>query len=48
VDVRLATPHVPAGVTQLFRFQAVTPGRALVTFQHSEHSATVIDTVNVQ
>ena len=48
VDVREATPHVPAGVTQLFRFQAVTPGRALVMFRHSEQSATVVDTVDVQ
>jgi hypothetical protein len=48
VDVRLATPHVPAGVTQLFRFQAVRPGRALVTFRHSEQSAAVIDTVDVR
>jgi hypothetical protein len=44
----LATPHVPAGVTQLFRFQVVAPGRALVVFRHSEQSATVIDTVDVQ
>jgi hypothetical protein len=47
-DVSLATPHVPAGVTQLFRFQAVTPGRALVVFRHTEQSAIVIDTVKVE
>ena len=47
-DVSLVTPAVPAGVTQLFRFQAVRPGRAIVTFRHSEQSATVIDTVQVQ
>jgi hypothetical protein len=45
--VRLTPPHVPAGVTQLFRFQAVTPGRAIVVFRHSGHSVTVIDTVDV-
>ena len=44
----LATPHVPAGVTQLFRFQAVARGRAIVVFRHSELSATVIDTVDVR
>ena len=46
--VNLATPHVPAGVTQLFRFQAVTPGRAIVVFRHTDQSATVIDTVDVE
>jgi hypothetical protein len=47
-DVSLATPHVPAGVTQLFRFQAMAPGRAIVVFRHSEQSPTVTDTVDVQ
>jgi hypothetical protein len=47
-EVRLATPHVPAGVTQLFRFEAIAPGRAIVIFRHSEQSPTVIDTVDVQ
>jgi hypothetical protein len=47
-DVSLVTPAVPAGTTQLFRFQALRPGRAIVTFRHSEQSATVIDTVQVQ
>jgi hypothetical protein len=47
-DVRLVTPAVPAGKTQLFRFRALRPGRALVTFRHSEQSATVTDTVEVQ
>jgi hypothetical protein len=47
-DVSLATPHVPAGVTQLYRFEAIAPGRAIVVFRHSEQSFTVIDTVDVQ
>jgi hypothetical protein len=47
-SVSLATPPVPAGLTQLFRFQAVAPGRAIVTFRHSEQSAPVIDTVDVR
>ena len=47
-DVSLAAPHVPAGVTQLFRFQAVGAGRAIVVFRHSEQSPTMIDTVDVQ
>jgi hypothetical protein len=46
--VSLVTPHVPAGITQRFRFQAVAPGRAIVTFQHSERSPTVVDTVDVR
>ena len=48
VDVRLVTPAVPAGKTQLFRFRALRPGRALVTFRHSEQSAVVTYTVEVQ
>jgi hypothetical protein len=47
-DVSLVTPYVPAGKTQLFRFQALRRGRALVTFRHSEQSPTVIDTVDVR
>jgi hypothetical protein len=47
-DVRLAAPHVPAGVTQLFRFRAVGRGRAIVVFRHGERSPTVIATVDVQ
>ena len=46
--VSLVTPAVPAGTTQLFRFHALRPGRAIVTFRHSEQPATVIDTVLVQ
>ncbi len=38
---------VPAGLTQLFYFQAVKVGRALVTFRHSEQPKTVIDTIIV-
>jgi hypothetical protein len=45
--VSLGDP-VPAGLTQLFRFQAVRAGRALVTFRHSEQPKTVIDTIIVQ
>jgi hypothetical protein len=47
-DVRLVTPYVPAGKTQLFRFRALRRGYALVTFRHSEQSAIVTDTVQVQ
>jgi hypothetical protein len=53
VDVSLVTPAVPAGVTQRFRFHAGTPGRAVITFQHSGQSSdpgaglTVQDTVDV-
>ena len=45
--VSLVTPAVPAGNTQLFRFLAVAPGRAIITFQHSVQPVPVIDTVDV-
>lgn len=47
-DVSLASPFVPAGPTQLFRFQAVRPGTAVVTFHHSGMSPAVSDTVVVR
>ncbi|MFL5494537.1 MAG: hypothetical protein ACJ8DC_09165 [Gemmatimonadales bacterium] len=48
LDVSVVGPPVPAGETQLFRFRAITPGRSLVTFRHTEQSAVVIDTVEVR
>lgn len=47
-DAGLATPHVPAGVTQFFRFDAVAPGRAIIVFRHTGQSRTVVDTVDVR
>ena len=47
-EVRQAPVFVPAGATQLFRFQAVTRGRAIVVFRHTDQSALVIDTVDVR
>ncbi len=47
-SVDLVGPPVPAGVTQLFRFQSLRQGRAIVTFRHSGQSVTVIDTVDVE
>jgi hypothetical protein len=44
----LVGPSVPAGVTQLFRFQALRQGRAIVTFRHSGQTVTVVDTVDVE
>ena len=48
LKVALVGPAVPAGVTQRFFFRAAAPGQAVVTFQHSGISATVIDTIDVQ
>jgi hypothetical protein len=48
LDVSFVGPAVPAGVTQRFRFRAVAPGKAVITFQHTGQTRTVEDTVNVQ
>jgi hypothetical protein len=45
--VSLVPPFVPAGPTQVFRFQALNPGRATLTFHHSGMSPDVSDTVVV-
>lgn len=47
VEVSLASPYVPAGPTQLFRFTAVSRGQAVVRFRHSnaqlpEFSSTIV------
>ena len=47
VDVSYLDP-VPAGPTQRFRFQAVAPGRAIITFRHTAQARVVEDTVDVQ
>jgi hypothetical protein len=47
VSVALVAPAVPAGVTQRFRFQAVAPGRAVITFQHTVGTE-LVDTIDVQ
>ena len=41
-------PYVPAGPRQLFRFQGVSAGRAIVVLTHSGHEPTITDTVVVQ
>jgi hypothetical protein len=46
LEVRQGTP-VPAGVTQIFRFEAVSPGVAIIVFQHKLQGPTIEDTVNV-
>jgi hypothetical protein len=48
LDVRLAGPAVPAGVTQRFRFAALAPGRAIIVFHHTGQSRTVEDTIDVR
>jgi hypothetical protein len=47
LDVTVVGPHVPAGVTQRFRFSAVSPGEAVITFQHSGNDSTIQDTVDI-
>lgn len=47
LDVRLVAPPVPAGPTQLFRFEAVQPGLAVIVFQHTAQGPTIEDTINV-
>lgn len=39
---------VPAGVTQRFQFQALRPGRAVITFGHTITDLVVQDTIIVQ
>ncbi len=46
-SVRLLSPYVPAGPTQEFRFRAVSPGQAIVVFNHTGYNATITDTVVV-
>lgn len=46
LDVRQGTP-VPAGATQLFRFEAVAPGVAVIVFQHKLQGPTIEDTIRV-
>ena len=48
IDAALVGPAVPAGETQLFRFRGAAPGTAVITFQHTGSSATIVDTVAVR
>lgn len=48
LDAKLVNPPVPAGVTQQFRFEAVSSGVAVIVFQHTDQGPTVEDTVAVQ
>ncbi len=48
IDVTSVTPPVPAGDTQLFRFEAMQPGDAVITFVQSSGGLTVQDTVHVE
>ena len=48
IEASFVPPHVPAGPTQRFRFQAATPGKAIIRFQHSGSNPVVIDTVIVE
>jgi len=47
VSSTLVGPAVPAGETQLFRFKGVRSGSAIITFQHTNISAAIVDTVAV-
>jgi len=47
IDAQVVPPYNPGGPTQLFRFNALVRGRSVITFQHSEGSPSVTDTVTV-
>lgn len=48
LDASFVGPQVPAGPTQVFRFKAVRPGRAILAFHNSLQNRTVSDTVLVR
>ena len=48
LDVQPVMPAVPAGAQQRFRFTAVAPGEAVITFHHTDGGRTVEDTVVVR
>lgn len=48
VDMTYVGPAVPAGPRQLFRFRAVSQGRAVVVFRHTGSNPTVQDTIAVR
>jgi hypothetical protein len=48
LDVRLVAPHVPAGVTQEFRFRAVKAGMAVIRFRQTVSGSTVETMVRVR
>lgn len=48
LDASYVGPQVPAGPTQVFRFKAVEPGQAILTFFNPTQNRTVSDTVLVQ
>ena len=48
LGVSYATVSVPAGPTQLFHFQAVSVGQAVIVFQHSGSNPIVTDTIVVR
>ena len=48
LDMTFVGPFVPAGPRQRFRFKAEAAGRAIISFQHSERSPSVTDTVEVR
>ena len=47
ISASIVTPYVPAGVTQVFRFRADSPGLAVITFQHTGDNPEVVDTVEI-
>jgi hypothetical protein len=48
LDVSDVPPFVPAGPTEMFRFEAVERGQAIIVFRHSGSNPTVEDTVIVR
>jgi hypothetical protein len=47
LEVRVLPPFTPGGPTQRFRFLAVSSGRTIIVFQHTQQEQVVEDTVNV-
>src|SRR6266508_6466247 len=43
-----ADVYVPAGVTQIYRFRAVSIGRSIITLTHSGTNPAVSDTIDVR
>ena len=48
VEVSQAAVVVPAGPTQVFRFQAVGTGEAIIVFRNSAQNRSVADTILVR
>ncbi|MGH7582698.1 MAG: hypothetical protein ACREL5_05690 [Gemmatimonadales bacterium] len=48
IDAAIVPPYTPAGAHQQFRFEAQSPGIAVITFRHTAVAGVVTDTVVIQ